>query len=191
MPKQRITREMVINVAFDIARREGIGQVLVKRIAQELGCSVQPIYTYCDSMDELRAAVAERAAVHMGAYMGQHIDPADPFRSTGIAYVRYAREEPRLYQLFLQRKRPYLHTLTDLYGVDADLRVPQSIAGRLGISLERAKALHLNMLIFTSGLGVISASSPEGLLEEELIARLESAYGAFLAQAVGKKEEQP
>ena len=43
MPKQRITREMVVDTAFDVARREGIGQVLVKRIAQELGCSVQPI----------------------------------------------------------------------------------------------------------------------------------------------------
>lgn len=189
MPKQRITREMVVGTAFDVARREGIGQVLVKRIAQELGCSVQPIYTYCASMDELRAAVAEKAAAHMGAYMAQHVDPADPFRSTGYAYIRYAQEEPYLYQLFLQIRRPYLHTLTDLYGKEADLRVPQSIARALGISLERATTLHLNMLIYTTGVGAIIASTPERLAEEELKGYLDGAYAAFLHMAAHEKEE--
>mgnify|MGYP000122732709 FL=1 len=47
MPKQKITREMVIEAAFDIARREGMEKVIVKNIADKLGCSVQPIYSYC------------------------------------------------------------------------------------------------------------------------------------------------
>lgn len=188
MPKQRITREMVVDAAFEIARSEGIGQVLVKRIAEALKCSVQPIYTYCASMDELRAAVAEKAAAHMQAYMAQHIDPSDPFRSTGFAYIRYASEEPHLYQLFLQRKRPWVHTLTDLYQQDADPRIPQRIAQGLDIPIEQATALHLNMLVFTTGVGAIIASCPEGLPEAELTQRLESAYQAFVQQAIKSKE---
>lgn len=184
MPKQRITREMVVDAAFAIARQEGIAQVLVKRIADELGCSVQPIYSYCNSMDELRAAVVERAAAHMQAYMAQHIDPADMFRSTGYAYVRYAKAEPHLFQLFIQRRRDYLHTLTDLYGRDADPRVPQMIARQLDIPLEKAQALHLNMLVFTTGIGAIVTSSGGDLPEEELLAKLENAYQAFLRMAV-------
>lgn len=186
MPKQRITRDMVVDAAFAIARREGIGQVLVKRIADELGCSVQPIYSYCNSMEELRAAVAEKAAAHMQAYMAQHIDPADMFRSTGYSYVRYAREEPHLFQLFMQRRRPYVHTLTDLYGHDADPQVPQRIAQGLGISEEKARELHLSMLVFTTGIGSIIATCPESLPEEELLARLEHAYQAFLRVAMEK-----
>ena len=122
MPKQRINREMVVDAAFSVARREGAAQVLVKRIAEELHCSVQPIYSYLSNMDELRSAVAEKAADHMRAYMAQHINPADPFRSTGYAYVRYAREEPHLFQMFVQRRREYVHTLDDLYGREADVR---------------------------------------------------------------------
>ncbi|MBE5804377.1 MAG: TetR/AcrR family transcriptional regulator [Clostridiales bacterium] len=184
MPKQRITREMVVDAAFAITRQEGIAQVLVKRIAQELGCSVQPIYSYCNSMDELRAAVAEKAAAHMQAYMAAHIDPADMFRSTGYAYVRYARQEPHLFQLFLQRRRPYMRTLEDLYGRDADPQVPQSIARHLSIPVERAKELHLNMLVFTTGIGVIMATGSRELPEEEMLARLESACQAFLGRAM-------
>lgn len=183
MPKQKITRDMVVEAAFRIARQEGIEAVLVKRIAQELGCSVQPIYSYCNSMEELRQAVAERARMHMAAYLAQQIDPGDIFRRTGFAYVHYAKEEPHLFRLYVQMKRDYVSCLSDLYQQDANPRVPYRIAADLNIPLEKAAALHLNMLIFTTGIGTIMASTPKGLEEDELISRLEGAYQAFLAQA--------
>ena len=34
MPKQRITKEMVVNAAFEIARDGGMEQVMVKNIAE-------------------------------------------------------------------------------------------------------------------------------------------------------------
>lgn len=37
MPKQRITKEMVVNAAFEIARNSGMEQVMVKNIAEKLG----------------------------------------------------------------------------------------------------------------------------------------------------------
>lgn len=184
MPKQKITRDMVVDAAFALTRAEGLEAVLVKRIAELLGCSVQPIYSYCNSMDELRAAVIEKANDHMKAYMATHIDPANPFRSTGMAYVHYAKEEPHLFQLFLQRKRAYVHTLEDLYLQDADPCIPQRIAEQMTISLKKAKALHLNMLVYTTGIGAIMATSDEGLSENELIERLESAHQAFMKQAM-------
>ena len=57
MPKQRITKEMVVSAAFEIARSGGMEQVLVKNIADRLGCSVQPIYSYCRNMEGLRQDV--------------------------------------------------------------------------------------------------------------------------------------
>ena len=57
MPKQRITKEMVVDAAFEIARNSGMEQVMVKSIADRIGCSVQPIYSYCKNMDGLRRDV--------------------------------------------------------------------------------------------------------------------------------------
>lgn len=57
MPKQRITKEMVVDAAFEIARKGGMEQVIVKNIAETLGCSVQPIYSYCTNMEGLRTEV--------------------------------------------------------------------------------------------------------------------------------------
>lgn len=60
MPKQRITKEMVVSAAFEIARNSGMEQVMVKNIADKIGCSVQPIYSYCKNMDGLRQDVIEQ-----------------------------------------------------------------------------------------------------------------------------------
>ena len=46
MPKQRITKEMVVEAAFTLARDGGMQEVTVKAIAEKIGCSVQPIYSY-------------------------------------------------------------------------------------------------------------------------------------------------
>ena len=51
MPKQKITKEMVVDTAFDIARKDGMDRVLIKKIAGKLGCSVQPIYSYCQNIE--------------------------------------------------------------------------------------------------------------------------------------------
>ncbi len=63
MPKQRITKEMIVDAAFSLARTDGMEQVLIKNIARKLGCSVQPIYSYCENMEGLqigRASCRER-----------------------------------------------------------------------------------------------------------------------------------
>ncbi len=98
MPKQRITKEMVVEAAFEIARNDGMEQVLVKNIAEKIGCSVQPIYSYCRNMDGLKADVTGRALEFVREFATAHIDPSDLFASTGRAYVQLAKEEPNIFQ---------------------------------------------------------------------------------------------
>ena len=57
MPKQRITREMILDVAFKLAKDNGFEQVVLKNIADEIECSVQPIYSYFSNMETLKEAV--------------------------------------------------------------------------------------------------------------------------------------
>lgn len=74
MPKQRITKEMVVNAAFELARYGGMEQVMVKTIAEKIGCSVQPIYSYCKNMEELRQDVAIQVKCFIKEYLASHLD---------------------------------------------------------------------------------------------------------------------
>lgn len=99
MPKQRITKEMVVKAAFEIAKTDGMQQVMVKNIADKLGCSVQPIYSYCQNMDSLRQDVTEQVTLFIQQYIKAHLDKDDFFRSTGRAYIQLAKEEPHLFRI--------------------------------------------------------------------------------------------
>lgn len=184
MPKQRITKEMVVNAAFEIARKSGMEQVMVKNIADKIGCSVQPIYSYCNNMDGLRQDVIEKVNCFIQEYVTNHIDINDLFRSSGHAYIRLAKEEPHLFKIFILHQRSGISSLDDLYQSETNPGIAQFISEKLHISLAKAKQLHLNMLIYTIGIGTIFSVTMPGISTDEIYTQQEIAYEAFLKQAL-------
>lgn len=184
MPKQRITKEMVVSAAFDIARSSGMEKVLVKNIADKIGCSVQPIYSYCKNMDGLRQDVADKVRHFIRQYMADHIDKNNLFASTGKAYLQLAKEEPNLFKIFILHKRTGITSLNDLYEKEANPKAAQAIADEWGISISKARELHLNMLIYTIGIGTIFSVATPGISADEIYGKQENAYEAFLRQAL-------
>lgn len=188
MPKQRITKEMVVNAAFEIARKSGMEQVMVKNIADRIGCSVQPIYSYCKNMDGLRKDVVKQVNCFIREYTAAYIDKNDLFRSTGNAYIRLAKEEPHLFRIFILRQREGISSLDDLYQSEADPHMAEFIAEKLHISIKQAKRLHLNMLIYTIGIGTIFSVTTPGISADEIDTQQEAACEAFLRQALCSEE---
>lgn len=178
MPKQKISKEMIVEAAFQLAREGGMEQVLVKNIAAHLGCSVQPIYSYCQSMDGLRRAVYQR----IRRFVREYLSRGGGFQGTGQAYVQLAREEPELFKLYTLCPREGVACLEDLYHAEANPGMAEAIAGELGLSLDAARRLHLNMIIYTIGLGAIFSVTDPGIQAEEIYTRQTQAYQAFLAQ---------
>ncbi len=188
MPKQRITKEMVVDAAFEIARNSGMEQVMVKNIADKIGCSVQPIYSYCKNMDGLRQDVIQQVNRFIQEYVVRHINKDDLFRSTGKSYIQLAQEEPHLFRIFILHQREEISSLNDLYQSEANPHTAEIIAKELSISVERAKQLHLNMLIYTIGIGTIFSVTTPGISTDEIYTQQEVAYEAFLKQALENEE---
>ena len=184
MPKQRITKEMVVNAAFEIARDGGMEQVMVKNIAEKIGCSVQPIYSYCKNMEGLRQDVAGQVGCFIQQYIEAHIDKKDLFRSTGRAYIQLAKEEPHLFKIFILHKRRGISSLDGLYQAEAGPHTAGFITNELHIGIEQARRLQLHMLIYTIGIGTIFSVTTPGISADEIYTQQEEAYEAFLRQAL-------
>lgn len=189
MPKQRITKEMIVDVAFEIARRGGMEKVMVRSIADELGCSVQPIYSYCSNMDGLREEVGDKARNFVGEYIVSHIDGNDLFRSTGRAYLQLAKEEPHILKIFILQERKNIFSLKDIYEMETKPQVAEAIARGLDISVECAKQLHRHMMIYTIGLGTIFTVSSPGIPIDEIFLQQEQAYRIFVNDALGSRRD--
>lgn len=186
MPKQRITKETVVKAAFEIARKDGMEQVMVKNIAEKIGCSVQPIYSYCKNMEGLRQDVVLLVRKFIGEYIAGHIDKDDTFASMGRAYVRLAKEEPHLFKIFILQKRNGISSLEDLYQSETNPETAEYISKTLNIGIEQAKKLHLHMLIYTIGIGTIFSVTTPGISADEIYEQQKAAYDAFLRQIIGE-----
>ena len=176
---------MVVNAAFSLARAQGMAAVTVKALAKSLGRSVQPIYSYCESMEGLRKAVAEKARAFVQEAIAQAVDPQDLFRKDrpGLRPPGQGGAPP-LPTLPLSAPGPGGLPGRPLRPGDQP-RCPAKIAADLGISPEAAQALHLHLLIYTIGIGTIFSVTSPGIPQEEIFQQQEEAYQAFLHHCLG------
>lgn len=188
MPKQRITKEMVLDAAFEILRERGEQNVLVKNIAAALSCSVQPIYSYCENMDTLRQELALMSAAFLRNYVAQRIDPNNLFESTGKAHVAFAKEYPHVFKSYFLRVRSNVQSLEDLYTTEASPRMAAHLAQTLHITERSAKTLHMNMIIYSTGLSFMMISAGGNFSTEEVNEKLTAGYKIFLKEAQSEKE---
>ncbi len=97
-PKTTTTQEQILQAAFEIARAEGLEAVSARRVARELDCSTQPVYRAYGSMDELKQAVLLRILAVAQSYLSTPVEGEPPFLQFGLGNLRFAEEEPNLFQ---------------------------------------------------------------------------------------------
>ena len=58
---RKVSKEQIIDAAVDVLRDDGFSAINARSVAKKLGCSTQPIYFSFRNMEELKAALTERA----------------------------------------------------------------------------------------------------------------------------------
>ena len=102
-PKVRITKEMILNAAFDIVRKEGHEKLNAKHIAEHLGCSTQPVLYNFKTVDEIREEVYRMAdEYHVGFIKPDEQTEQDTLLALGLKYIRFGYEERHLFRLLFQ-----------------------------------------------------------------------------------------
>lgn len=103
-PKNKFTKEEMVEAAMRVVRAKGIDGLTAKTMADELGTSTQPVFTAFGSMDTVKQEVYAAAMRVYDDYVAAGLKGKIPFFGVGMQYIRFAREEPELYRLlFLTR----------------------------------------------------------------------------------------
>ena len=172
--------EALVGAAFGLLRREGYLAVTARAVAQEMGCSVQPIYSAFGDMGTLIGELYDRSRAWVAEYDAKLLEgAADQFRAHGLAHIRLAREEPALFEFLYQS--PYLRASTPDELLDLVGR-PEALDGALeqcGNDEHKARQLYLNLAIYAHGLACMEASGM-GLPEAEIGRLMDEAHAAFM-----------
>lgn len=109
-------RDAILHAARELFVTEGYRTVSMRKIAERIEYSPAAIYGYFASKDEIFFALAEegfhmikRAADEAAA---AESDPLGALRAMLLAYYRFAREQPKYFELmFVDRSVPHLEDL--------------------------------------------------------------------------------
>ncbi len=180
MPKQRITKEMILDVAFKLAREKGGEHVVLKNIAAEIGCSVQPIYSYYDNMETLKETVFGAAMQFYNRFIYSRVDADGILESMARANVAFAKYETNLFKLLFLQKLNGLNSFDDIYEWMGDKQAATQLAEKLSLTENEIKEIYIMLIVFTHGVATMIATGGANISDEESASVLEKAYRAFV-----------
>ena len=173
-PKVKVTKEEIILCALELVRKKGAEGLNARELAAEMGCSTQPIFSNFAGMEELQTAVAAAAYERYLGFLKKEVEsekyPA--YKSFGMAYIRFAREERELFKLLFMCDRTEKNIDTTQDFEDS----VSLIAAANGISRESAKLVHLEMWSCVHGIATMHVTSFLSLDWELIINMLSDIY---------------
>lgn len=98
-PKQKISREMLLEHAFQISEEQGIAAVTSRSIAKSIGCSIQPVFSQFPTMEELRQATFEYACDVCVKQILAFEKESDFLPKTTKWVIDLAKNKPNLFNL--------------------------------------------------------------------------------------------
>lgn len=170
-PKVKITKEMVINAAFEVTREHGIEAVNAKSVANYLKCSTQPVMYNFATIEELKLTVFDKAFACMKE---QVVFPTGkkseyPMREVGLDYISFARREPNLFKLLFESSYSERCPIDEL-GVDIDFQpVIEVFARFLNTSVEEARAEWLIRYFMVHGIASRIVNQKVDYSDEQLL----------------------
>ena len=179
MPKAKVTRDMVIEAAFAVARTVGAEQINARTVSQELGCSTQPVMYHFATIEALKRAVYAKADRYHSDYL---METEDVPLGIGLNYIRFAIEEPHLFRFLFQSGFAVEGSLPEMLD-SADLEpILAAMQGVLGLGAGQTKEVFLTVALFTHGYASIIANNRLEFDEAAVSKHLERVWeGAVLA----------
>ena len=182
-PKTKITKDMIINAAIEVAKQKGHENINARTVSEQLHCSTQPVMYHFSTIDAMKqAAYAQVDQLH-SEYMMTLSSEQEPVLGIGLNYIRFAVEEPQLFRFLFQSGYAKEKSLLEM--IDSEELIPVLVAMQegSGLSMEKTKQIFLTVALFAHGYASIIANN--GLeYDEELIAKhLEQAWNGAVLDA--------
>lgn len=177
----RITKEMILNAAFDITRNEGIEKLSNREIAKKMNCSIRPIYYQFKNSEELYKALYNKINSYFYDFIMKNIaDDIPHYKQIGINYIKFAQEETNLFKvLFMSPSRnlPNTFVATDKNGFAG---VIDAIKLSTHLSEKDIKSFHTKMWIFVHGIATLTVSRSFKFTDEQIKDLLSQEFQALM-----------
>lgn len=179
--KTKITKEMILNTAFEIVKENGLSALTNKEISKRLKCSIQPIYYQFKNTEDLKKELIVKIEKYFHKYILEHTNNEIPvYKQVGLNYINFARRENKLFQILFMTESSL--SLNDFVTSDEEdfKELAKYIKICTKLNDDDLKEFHTKMWIFTHGIATLVANDTCILTDNQISQLLSSGFQAFM-----------
>ena len=181
-PKAKFTKDEITAKALEIVREKGESALTARSLGEALGSSARPIFTVFENMEEVQKEVFSAASALYNGYVKEGLSETPAFKGVGRAYIRFAADEPKLFQLLFMREQqgmPDKNSILSVLDANSDA-ILKSIEDGYGLSRELSQSLYLHLWIYSHGIAVLIATKVCVMSEKEISDMLTEVFTGLL-----------
>lgn len=158
MPRDFLfSKDEIVKAALDLTREKGFAAISARALGEKLGTSSRPVFSHFSNMGEVQRAIIAAANDLYQTYRSKEIASGKyvPYKASGMAYIRFAKEEKELFKLLFMRDRSGEAVKDNPEEMEALIGL---IAKQINIDKEAARFFYLEMWAYTHGIASMIAT---------------------------------
>lgn len=178
--KEQISKQMILDGAFELVREQGIEMLTARKLATHIGCSTQPIFRVYSNMEELVGEVFVKAKAYYENFCKEFPQTNDtPFIDLGICYITFAKEEVHLFKLLFLTPHDEDNTMYDLINGAENGFVIKQLRRIKNLDMNKAGDIFMKVFIFMHGMACMAICGELDLTQEEILPTLKETVEGF------------
>lgn len=182
MPKNiKISKDMILEAAFEIVRKDGIEKLSNRELANKLNCSIRPIYYQFQNVEEMQKELYIKIEKYFYKFLMSHVNNDTPkYRQIGINYIKFAKKEKKLFQtLFMSELGLAPNVFISKSGEDYE-KIKKLIKISTNLNDDDIKDFHTRMWIFCHGIATLVANNTISLENKQIEQLLSYQFQALM-----------
>ena len=189
-PKARIQKEDILQAAFTLVRKEGLNSLHARGVANELGCSTQPIFGYYKTMDDLKSELYQFIEAYHSQYFNQVIVDDNIYINVGMTYVNFALEEPHLFRALFMSDGFSNKKISDFVTNDSNEHIASNLPETVNLKSIHSQKLYTNMWLYAHGIASMVVTNHLQISKDEIKSMMTEVFEALNNQYNGGNESE-
>ncbi len=186
-PKQKITKEDLLEHAFKIAEEKGIDAVTSRSVAKSAGCSIQPVFSHFPTMEELRQATFDYACNKFVQEILAFEKLPDFLPRTTKWVLDLARNKPNLYHMLYLSNSFKGNTLLDvMMNFESNKKMIAKMTELYGLEEDACKDILLRSCLFLMGIGTMICVNHMDFSDEQAALMMKQTVADMVQGAKGR-----
>ncbi len=175
--KVKVTKEMVIDAALEVARENGTENINARTVSQKLGCSTQPVFYHFERIEDVRIAAHKKGSeFHMNYVTNLSGNYERPMLEMGMRYIQFAVEEKNLFRFLFHSNYYTSGCLSDWLTEENLSSVFSVLKIQAKVDTKQAYSIFSQIFLVTHGIASLLANNAMTYDEAYCIKVLSNAY---------------